>query len=246
MNRKEITEILEEHEKWLLGKEGGLRANLCRANLMGADLQGANLYGADIRWANLREANLFGANLYEADLRWTSLHAADLCGADLRFACFYGADLHGAHLCAADLCGADLRFADLQGADLHGAINVPFIPMACPDEGSFIAWKKAYTRDAEYLVKLRIPEDAKRSSATGRKCRCDKAEVLEITNIKSGEKVSEVTNNHYVNTRYEVGAMVFPDSFDENRLNECSNGIHFFTNKQEALDYMSPRQIQTR
>lgn len=27
------------------------------------------------------------------------------------------------------------------------------------------------------------------------------------------------------------------DSFDEDRWNECSHGIHFFINKQEAIDY---------
>ena len=36
---------------------------------------------------------------------------------------------------------------------------------------------------------------------------------------------------------YVVGEMVYPDSFDENRWNECSHGIHFFINKQNAIDY---------
>jgi hypothetical protein len=39
----------------------------------------------------------------------------------------------------ANLCGADLY-----GANLCGAENVPFIPMSCPDSGSFTAWKKAH------------------------------------------------------------------------------------------------------
>ena len=36
---------------------------------------------------------------------------------------------------------------------------------------------------------------------------------------------------------YELGNTVKPDSFDPNRFNECSNGIHFFMTEQEALDY---------
>lgn len=36
---------------------------------------------------------------------------------------------------------------------------------------------------------------------------------------------------------YRVGETVVPDSFDEDRWNECSNGIHFFITKQEAIDY---------
>ena len=141
-----------------------------------------------------------------------------------------GADLRGA-----DLCGADLYGADLRGADLRGAKNIPFIPMACPSDGAFIGWKKV----RRCLIKLEIPEDAKRSSATGTKCRCDKAKVLDIICMDDNSplNLSEITNYKYVNTTYKKGEMVFPDSFDENRWNECSNGIHFFINRQEAVEY---------
>lgn len=37
---------------------------------------------------------------------------------------------------------------------------------------------------------------------------------------------------------YELGKTVKPDSFDPNRFNECSHGIHFFMTEQEALDYV--------
>ena len=40
---------------------------------------------------------------------------------------------------------------------------------------------------------------------------------------------------HIVKTLYKVGEMVYPDSFNEDRWNECSNGIHFFINKQDAI-----------
>ena len=43
-------------------------------------------------------------------------------------------------------------------------------------KGSFIGWKKA----KNYIIKLEVLADAKRSSATGRKCRCDKAKVVAI------------------------------------------------------------------
>ena len=44
----------------------------------------------------------------------------------------------GAKGVRADLSGANLCEADLRGADFYGATNVPFIPMSCPDSGSFI------------------------------------------------------------------------------------------------------------
>ena len=146
-----------------------------------------------------------------------------------------GADLGGAYLGGAYLRGADLRGAYLRDADLGGAKEIPFIPLACPSDGAFIGWKKV----SRYLIKLEIPEDARRSSATGRKCRCDKAKVLDIICLSDDKplNLSEITNFQYAPTTYKVGDMVYPDSFDEDRWNECSHGIHFFINKQEAIDY---------
>ena len=177
----------------------------------------------------LIEAVKSGAYLGGAYLRDAYLGGADLGGAYLG-----GADLGGAYLGGADLGGAYLRGADLGGADLGGAKNVPFIPIFCPSDGAFIGWKKV----SEYLVKLEIPEDARRCSATGSKCRCDKALVVEIRRISDGEQIDAITNTSYgPSVTYKVGEMVFPDSFDENRWNECSHGIHFFINKQEAINY---------
>ena len=149
--------------------------------------------------------------------------------ADLRGAYLRGADLRGA-----DLGGADLGGADLGGAYLRGAKNIPFIPISCPSDGAFIGWKKV----EGCLIKLQIPEDARRCSATRTKCRCDKALVLEITDLQSNQPVEQIENNSYHPfVTYKVGEMVYPDSFDETRWDECSHGIHFFINKQEAIEY---------
>ena len=132
---------------------------------------------------------------------------------------------------------ASLDGASLDGASLNGAKNIPYIPFNCPSDGSFIGWKKVLNVNS-FLVKLEIPEDAKRSSATSRKCRCDKAKVLDIINFDTKEHVELVVNKAYdQETLYKVGEMAYPDKFDDNRWNECSNGIHFFINKQDAIDY---------
>ena len=58
------------------------------------------------------------------------------------------------------------------------------IPMTCPSEGSFLGFTKCYDEnEEEYLVTLRIPSDAFRTSSfSGNKkqCRCSKAKVLNI------------------------------------------------------------------
>ena len=139
--------------------------------------------------------------------------------------------LRDADLCGADLHGSDLRDADLRGANLRGAKGCY---LSCPTEGSFIGWKKA----SGHIVKLRIPEDARRSSATGHKCRCDKAYVMEIQNM-DGTKATEdtVRSDHDKNFVYTVGATVEVPDFDDNRWSECAPGIHFFIDRREAVEY---------
>ncbi|KKK66663.1 hypothetical protein LCGC14_2961850, partial [marine sediment metagenome] len=53
----EISEILYEHNKWLVDVEEGKLADLSGADLNWADLSGANLSGANLSGANLRDAN---------------------------------------------------------------------------------------------------------------------------------------------------------------------------------------------
>ena len=125
----------------------------------------------------------------------------------------------------------------LTGAYLTDAKEIPFIPMACPSHGAFEGWKKVCKGNVDFLVHLLIPSDARRSSATSTKCRCDKAQVLDITNLKTSESYQEIYNTNHAGLNYRVNEIVVPDSFDEVRWNECSNGIHFFINKQEAINY---------
>lgn len=169
-------------------------------------------------WKSMK-ADLNGANLRGADLR-----DADLRGANLRYAC----------LSCADLRGADLSNADLRNADLRGAKNIPFIPMACPDTGAFIGYKKA----SGYILKIEILQDARRSSSNSRKCRCDKAKVLEIQNLYGGiANVKEVKSDYDKSFIYRLGEIVEEPNFCEDRWNECAEGIHFFINRQEAVEY---------
>lgn len=177
------------------------------------------------------EALKGGANLSGANLRGADLHGADLYGADLREADLHGADLREADLRGADLRGANLREANPRGADLREAIGTY---MACPTDGSFIGWKKA----SEYIVKLQIPEDARRSSAGGEKCRCDKAYVVEIQNADGTKAdIETVHSNHDANFVYTVGATVEVSDFDGDRWNECAPGIHFFIDRRAAVEY---------
>ena len=139
----------------------------------------------------------------------------------------------------------DMR-ADLSGANLSGAKNVPFIPLTCPDTGAFVGFKKAslYSPDEsaqqDVIVELEIPADARRSSATGRKCRCDKAKVRSVTTLDGmavGADAGTVHSSYDPQFEYIVGEIVTAPNFCEDRWKECAPGIHFFINRQEAVEY---------
>ena len=230
MDKQELKAILGKHLKWLRGEDGGERANLSGANLSGANLSRANLSGA-----NLSRADLYGANLSGANLSGANLSRADL----------YGANLSGADLSRADLSGADLSGANLSGANLSGAYYIEkaknlFYPIACPEIGAFVGWKKAKVKTSghECIVKLEITEDAVRSSATGRKCRCSKATVLEIQDLEGNVLDQVAVSDRDENFHYIPGTVVSVPDFDENRWNECSTGIHFYITREEAVRHI--------
>ena len=225
MEKEKLDKILENHKLWLNGEGGEC------ANLRGADLRYANLYNIDLRCANLNSADL-----NSADLRCANLRGVDLSGANLNSANLSGASLYNANLSGASLYNANLYSSNLNNANLNNVkTNMYTIGynLACPEEGSFIGYKKV----GKYIVKLLIMEDSKRNSATTLKCRCDKAKVLDIEKIDTGEKIESTPSDYDINFIYKVGEIVKVDNFDENRWNECSTGIHFFMNKQNAIKY---------
>ena len=158
-------------------------------------------------------------------VKWAIKTRANLAGAYLA-----SAYLTGAYLASANLASADLAGADLAGANLASAKNSELAvaqTRILPD-GDLIGWKKC---SGKILVKLRIPSDARRSHAFGRKCRAEFADVLEV--IGANVAVSDHDNK----TEYRVGQRVKPDKWDENWQNECSSGIHFFITRIEAENY---------
>ena len=197
-------------------------ANLSYANLHSTDLSSANLSSANLSYANLSYANLRSADLSSANLSYANLHSTDLSSADLSYA-----NLSYANLSYANLSSADLSYADQNEGTL-------FLSIACPEEGSFIAYKKAN----EKIVKLMVTEDAKRSSATTLKCRASKAQTISIENIDGTPYDQNFVSSDYDSSFiYRIGEVVEVTTFDEDRWNECAPGIHFFLSKELAKQY---------
>ena len=111
---------------------------------------------------------------------------------------------------------------------------------SCPQEGSYIAYKKANltrTRFDYCLVKLLIPADAQRSSAFSHKCRASKAQVLDITSLDESQHYDKAYSLYDDTFIYEINKTLTIPNFNTNHFEECSTGIHHFINKQEAINY---------
>lgn len=112
-----------------------------------------------------------------------------------------------------------------------------------------LAWKQAYTMDLEniVLVKLDIPDDARvcHVSKGEMQCdryRCDKALVLEISSFDGKHHVhrarslrNDADNKPVI---YEVGKMAYPNKFCGNKRKPFGEGLYFFYDRQQALDYI--------
>ncbi len=123
--------------------------------------------------------------------------------------------------------------------DRCSAINSNIIfPRHVPSEGSFIAWKKAKAVDEAVIIKLRIPEDAKRFCVNN-KCRANKVEVLGFETL-DGEKLPDDTIVHSFWDslfKYHTG-LIEVCNFNDDPQVECGRGIHFFLSRDDAVNYV--------
>ena len=239
---EELGIILKKHLLWLDGDKNGVRADLSEADLRGRRLEMVNLSRANLAGANFENAWLTNSCLYGANLRDANLARTILCNSKLTSSFLKGADLTCANLRKATVTNADLRGANLFCANVSDTkgmesvvvdISTKFYFLQCPQEGSFIGYKKANG----CIVKLEICEDAMRSSATSRKCRCSKAKVLGISFMYDGHQMMSVVSDYDPEFVYTIGKTVEVKNFDKNRWNECAPGIHFFMTKDEAFRY---------
>lgn len=243
ITQNELDEIIDEHQSWTRGLRGR-RANLSDCDISGLYMNYANLAdgifinadmsSVDLTGTNLSHAEMSGAILRRADLTFTNLSSTNLSRADLSEAILHGTFFYRSVL---SFCkfkdNIGLQNAFFKNVDLSKICSNDFsLPMACPDTGAFIGWKKCRDKCGDpVIVKLLIPEDAKRSSATGRKCRCNKAIVLDI------EGADVAYSRYDISFVYKIGETIQVDNFEGNRFIECAPGIHFFINKQETIEY---------
>ena len=150
LKEEKVKEILEKHDLFLNGKEGGKQANfndvdlsslrstalfknknLEKAKFRGAILTGINFHKSRLQGANFTHCIAHeGASFQEAQLHSADFGKANLYKANFKYCEFQGAKLNDAILVSSNLHRADfsgkasLENADLREADLSGvALN---------------------------------------------------------------------------------------------------------------------------
>lgn len=228
-----------------LSRSSFVRAFLCDCDFARCDMSRCYMTKAIIINTSFVHANLTNVNLGESTIRNCSLVCANFAGANvdrvlmdnvLTAKTNFGFASHRSFTLS------NVGYADPYGEEYtyKNAILNYNTGMACPDIGSFIGWKKALNAETRevVIVKLLITENAKRVG-NALKCRCSEAKVLGFETIEGKEITDDITVRSWFDQdfTYPKGEIISADKFDENRWDVCSNGIHFFINRCEAVNY---------
>ncbi len=74
------------------------------------------------------------------------------------------------------------------------------------------------------------------------KFRCNKAKVIDITNVKTGELMEGDLSIYFASFTYPLGEEVNVTYFDENLDDVCTGGIHYFKTKEAAFSWFYSQQ----
>nr|DAI25411.1 MAG TPA: pentapeptide repeat protein [Caudoviricetes sp.] len=223
---------IEEHRIWLLSQ--GSRGT--RLKVMGlriwCEIRDETLVNADFYCCDFSGARFIDCNFEQATFTNCTFRDNPKFSGNFRNASFNDCNLHTLDLSEAQ----NLEWANLDDDNAYYYLQ-------CPEEGAFIGWKIGYVETGalgfhSYLIKLAIPADALRSSATSRKCRASKAQVLGIYHFSGAlTEFMEARSGYDPKFVYKVGATIEIKDFDTNRWKECAPGIHFFMTRKEAMLY---------
>ena len=248
ITQKEFDEMVNEYEKWIKKEFKDDRKPIKYFSIFKLNLSYYNLSNLKIKNKDLPYIVAYNCLLNNVSFEDCNLEYADIRCSKFKNTNFINCNLsYGDFLCD-EFINTDLSTCDIKKCNFNnssfGNTTMPDYPMTCPEKGNFIGYKivcdiNNYRK--KYILKLEIPKDAKRSSATSNKCRCDKAKVLEIQNLDGSiaENITKVKSLYTSDFIYKLGETVEEPKFDECRWYECAPGIHFFMNREEAVNYIA-------
>lgn len=173
---------------------------------------------------NLFDISFDSSNLRCSEFRNTSLHRIHFTSSNLTSAIF--------NKCLSEEINFDK--SNLSGTILDGFQN-EYVRGKILTEN--IIGYKASTEG--YIIVLEIPAGAIVFSINGDKCRTNKAKVIDIYDpMVISEKITRAHSMFDKRFSYYIGDEFNIKNFDLQYNNECSTGIHFFTDKEKLIEYL--------
>lgn len=207
------------------------------------NMQGSVFNRIVMHHSKLRNAQVDGAVMVNCNVSHCDFTGASLVGCDLSGSNFQNATLTNANLSGSLLNGTDFRNCDLSTTNLNFAYTPGMIidkttklpNFQIPQEVDLIGYK---VLAGSLIATLKIPANAKRTGSLGsRKCRAEFVEVMSVTNRINREVLGGGTSYFY-QTQYRIGEIIKADRYDPDIRKQCTNGIHFFMNKNDAEEYL--------
>lgn len=258
ISQEELDNLLDNHELWLknpLNDKNRLfleNYNLSFLEIKNRDLSDALFHKCDMRSMKIQNCDLSftvfsNNNMNNITFSICNFNTTKFYSIDLSEGLFTNCTLTNVQLVNTNLAKAKIKDCKLDNIATNPFTS--FYNLQCPEEGSFIGFKKAYINitpnnktyfpSLPVIVKLQITEDSLRSSATSRKCRCSKAKVLSISYLDGTECPEDTIalSQHDNNFVYKIGEILEIKDFEKDRWKECAAGIHFFITREEAVNY---------
>lgn len=184
-----------------------------------SDMEGVKFTNSILKRSIINRSRIDKSSFDRTIIEDVTFHNSNLREAD--FENTYFDDSENIDFKNADLVGAKFR-NNFEHSLAYKKLNI------LPEEGSFIGWKKCRNN---VVLKLLIPENARRVNTTKRNCRASFVEVLDIIGDDKGISLYDEK------VIYERGKIIYDDWFDSDWRNEETHGIHFFLTRKEAEMY---------
>lgn len=255
MNQRKLNRILKAHSAWMIDPTAGKPAIFINKDLSGLTFnEEFSLEYIIFRDCNLSYADFSGQDLKHTIFGYCDLSHATFYHSDLRGSFFHRCNLNTTNFSKVDLSNStidkwekveedNIEHTDFTNVRLsYSYCNKRLFdfayPTIVPTHGSFIGWKKCRTEDNDVIVKLLIPEDAERCGGIARKCRTNKAVILDIQDFDGNSLPNTIATSIYnPDFKYKIGETIIIDNYDPNPHETCAPGIHFFITRHEAINY---------
>ena len=214
-----------------------LNNNMYDANLADAKISCTTISHAKCRFACLNNTEFDHVTFQYTDFESSSFENAKISDSHIYASNFDMTKLYNVVFENTEFDKHSCYGAYIKNPSIKNTTGLP--PMACPKKGSFIAYMPVSVSRTKLdaIAELYIPETAKRCSGTTRRCRVSRAKIVAFYDIKGRklkDKVAYQIGQDNARCATDKYVKFKASTFDNNRWNDYSTGIHCYMSFDEA------------